>query len=99
ERDPGNEHAADARQKLAVIEPVVNGIMAEANVHGEEGMEFLALHEEVQSLLAQCRYSKAREVAAKLLQRNPQFAPALNNTAEAWFRDGRLEEAIAAEQR
>jgi tetratricopeptide (TPR) repeat protein len=97
--DPANAKALEAREKVAALEPAVNARLGEVGLDGADGLDFLARHEEMQSLLSLGRYAKAREVADKLLQRRPQFAPALNNAAESWFRDGRVNEAIATAQR
>jgi tetratricopeptide (TPR) repeat protein len=99
ERWPDHPKAADAGNALTALEGLVNERLADMKVSGLEGLELAVLHEQVQIELEQGHYSRARELAAQLLRRQPQFVPALNNTGEAWFQDGNSAEAIAAAQR
>jgi tetratricopeptide (TPR) repeat protein len=97
--DPANEKAEDTRGLVAELEPLVDQQVTLVGLAGADGLECLTMHDQVRSFLAQGRYARAREVAAQLAQRRPQFPPAYNNGAEACFHDGRLAQAIDLEQR
>src|SRR5947207_3176789 len=57
------------------------------------------LHEEVQSLMNQGQWPQARRRAEKILQRQPDFIPVLNNLSQLYFADGQVDQAIATAQR
>jgi tetratricopeptide (TPR) repeat protein len=99
ERWPDHPRAADARQTVAGIEANASQLLQELGLSDDDAAEVAALHEEVHSLLEQRKYHQAREVAERLLRLRPQFTAAHNNVGEAWFREGRPDEAIAAAQR
>jgi tetratricopeptide (TPR) repeat protein len=97
--DPTNKGAAQTREMVARLEPLVHEQVTACGLGGADGLECLTLHDRVRSLLNQGRFAKASEVAAQLVQRRPHFAPAYNNGADACFLDGRLAEAIDWEKR
>jgi Flp pilus assembly protein TadD len=76
----------------------MDSIQADMGLIGKDGLELMALHEEVQSLLEQGRLARARNVAEQLLRRRPEFAPALNNISQTYFIEGKTEQAIATAQ-
>jgi tetratricopeptide (TPR) repeat protein len=100
ERWPGHENAEEARKIVAEpLEPVAREMLDQMGLTGDDGLELAAMHEEGQALLLQGRYAQARRVEEELLQRRPQFAPALNNISLTYRAEGDLEAAIATAQR
>jgi tetratricopeptide (TPR) repeat protein len=99
ERWPDHARAGEVRQALVMLEPAVKERLADLGLSGPEGLESAVWHEEVQRFLAQEKYAQSRQLADRLLQRHPQFAPALNNSAEASFREGLYAQAIATARR
>ena len=81
------------------LEPVAREMLDQMGLTGDDGLELAAMHEEGQWLLQQGRYAQARRVEEDLLQRRPQFAPALNNISLTYRAEGDLEAAIATAQR
>jgi tetratricopeptide (TPR) repeat protein len=100
ERWPNHENAPEARKTVAEpLEPVACEMLAQMGLTGDEGLELAAMHEEGQWLLQQGRYAQARRVEEELLQRRPQFAPALNNISLTYRAEGDLKAAIVTAQR
>jgi tetratricopeptide (TPR) repeat protein len=98
-RHPASSSADKTRAMLADLEQIIHLRAAEMGLDGADGVECLAIHDRVRSLLAMGHYARALEAAEQLLQRRPRFTPAYNNAAEACFHDGRLPQAIALVQR
>jgi predicted Zn-dependent protease len=99
QRWPDHPQVAENRQAFADVESKVPEILAAMGLSGADALELATLHEEVQALLAQSEFARARQVAEQLLARRPEFVPALNNLGEAWFREGHVDRAVAAAQR
>jgi tetratricopeptide (TPR) repeat protein len=99
QRWPDHPGAATARASLAKVEPDLPDRLAQINLTGDDGLEAMALHEEVQVLLGQGNFPEARRKAEGLLRRRPDFTPALNNLGETFFREGRPDEAVATARR
>jgi tetratricopeptide (TPR) repeat protein len=99
ERWPEHPLAQEARQTVADLEAKLGEFLANAGFAGPDSRELVALHEEMQSLLDVGKYAQARQVGEKLLQRQPDFAPALNNIGETYFREANYAQAVAYAQR
>jgi tetratricopeptide (TPR) repeat protein len=93
ERWPNHPQAAHIREGIGKFQPLIEEISPKLGASGEEALELAALHDEIQVALGRGHYAQTREIAARLLERRPQFIPALNNISEALAREGRLAEA------
>jgi len=99
ERWPKNEGAEHAREALRILEPELERTLAEINLPGEEQYEAAELHEESQILMEQGQIAQARATVSKLLERLPNFIPALNNLSQMLHFDNQLGEATATAER
>jgi tetratricopeptide (TPR) repeat protein len=99
ERWPDHPRAAEARQMAADLEREMPKLMEGLAIAGEDAREILVLHEEMQVYLARGQYDRVRQAGEELLKRRPHFAAAFNNMAEAAFRQGQTNEAIALSRR
>lgn len=86
------------RESLAKLETTMEPIFADMGMAGEEGFADACGHEEVRLLLEGGRYSQAREIVLDLLTRRPDFAPAQNNLAQAYYLEGNFDGAVATTQ-
>lgn len=98
-RCPDDPEAPRIRTLAADLERGLAAMGATVGVEGPDALELAGLHDMVRNYLERGNYRKARETAEMLLRRRPDFTPALNNAAEAWFREGSAERAIAMAQR
>lgn len=95
QRWPEHEVASSARNMVAVIEPEVEKLLAEAGLPpGTAGADLAVAHEQMQSALAQGRLAQARQIGADLLKQKPDFIPVYNNLCQAYRLEGRLAEAL-----
>ena len=62
---------------------------------GDDRFEMAALHEEMQRRLERGEFAEVRKIADQLLKRHPDFLPPQNNAAEACFRQGKIDLALA----
>lgn len=99
DRWPDHEKAVEIRKTVFDLEAATKEMLAGLGLSGDDAFEIAAMHEEINSLLSQGNYSQMRKVAAKLLERQPNFAPALNNLSLVHFIEGRITDAIEAAQR
>lgn len=98
ERWPEHERAAGARSLSAAAETDLRAQCAGIGLSGGDALELAMLHEQTRRLVELGEYADARKAARKLLARQPQFAPALNNISQSYFAEGRLDQAIATAQ-
>jgi tetratricopeptide (TPR) repeat protein len=99
QRWPDTQVAQKSRETLATLESAIATTTQQMEQQGHaaaDAPELGARHEQVQVWLARGKYADARRVAQQLLSKWPKFAPALNNVAEAWAREGNLAQAVAA---
>jgi Flp pilus assembly protein TadD len=99
DRWPKHEEAAAARKTLAELEVQLTQLMDNAGFHQGNRFELAARNDEIQALLSQGRYKEAQSLAQQLLQREEQYAPALNNLTMTYMLQGQLEEAVSTAQR
>jgi len=99
ERWPEGEDAEHAREMLRILEPELGRMLALINLPGEERYEAAELHEESQVLMEQGQTARARATVGKLLERLPNFVPALNNLSQMQHLDNQNGEAIATAER
>jgi predicted Zn-dependent protease len=99
ERWPNHPEAEQARQMVAHLESSVREHFAGVGLTGPDVMQLAVWHEEIQVHLDRGEYAKSRRVAEQLLQARPEFAPALNNMGEGYWREGDLAQAMACARR
>ncbi|MCI0389566.1 MAG: tetratricopeptide repeat protein [Acidobacteria bacterium] len=99
ERWPDEEGAEHARSALRVMEPDLERMVAIINLPGEERYDAVELHEEAQVLMEQGQMAQAIATTGKLLERMPDFVPALNNLSQMQHLDNHPAEAIATAER
>jgi Flp pilus assembly protein TadD len=95
ERWPDHERADEIRQLLVKMAPTVEKLLADVGLQGDDQLDLAVLHEEGQVLMQQGKYAEARQTQRKLLQRRPDFVPALNNLSLICMIEGQLDQAIA----
>lgn len=94
QRWPDHEEAPSAQNMVAVIEPEVEKMLAEAGLPpGTAGADLAAAHEQMLSALAHGRFAQARQLGADLLKQKPDFIAVYNNLCQACRLEGRLAEA------
>jgi len=98
-RWPEDPRCEEIAKTAGVLEKMVSERLTLLGLEGGEGLELGAWHEEIQCLLDQREYADARCLAERLLARRPNFVPALNNMADAYFLEGYSADAIATEER
>jgi tetratricopeptide (TPR) repeat protein len=97
ERWPSRPESETARPEAATFRAMLEeNLFPRLGAGGEVALELAVLHDEVQVFLSQGKFARARETAARLLERRPDFGPAWNNTSEAFIREGRFPEAAEA---
>ncbi len=99
ERWPKNDGAEHAREALQLLQPELEPTLALINLPGEEQYEVAELHEESQVLMEQGQITQARATVGKLLERLPNFIPALNNLSQMLHFDNQLGEATVTAER
>jgi tetratricopeptide (TPR) repeat protein len=99
QRWPNHPEADNARGQLATLEPIAKELFQELGPPRPDIEELARQHDQIQVELALGHYTDARRVAERLLQRWPDFIPAMNNLAEACYHDGLLADAVATARR
>jgi len=98
ERWPDQPEAARVRDTLAALEPDFRRHLASIGLGGEHDLRLGALHDQTREALETGKYADARRFAGQILKEKPNFTPALNNTAEAFFHEANFDQAIATTQ-
>jgi tetratricopeptide (TPR) repeat protein len=99
ERWPEDPRRDEIGQTIDGLEEALDELLEGTGLTGEDRFESAALHEQVQRLLQQGEFAELRTVADQLIERHPGFAAPQNNAAEACFRLGEIDEAIARTRR
>ncbi|MDW8326589.1 MAG: tetratricopeptide repeat protein [Anaerolineales bacterium] len=94
-RWPGHPRAAEVNETVAKLGQVIHAALTDLGLPEADGLAVLELHEDLQVQLQLGHYERAQQLAAEVLRRKPDFAPALNNLAQAQALQGRYAEAIA----
>ncbi|MCI0638160.1 MAG: tetratricopeptide repeat protein [Gemmataceae bacterium] len=89
---------ADLRDLIDVVEEGVEELLPQLG-NRENSRLLGALHDEVRALLESGRLAEAEQAALNLLERFPDFIPALNNLSMVQELVGRLPDAITTAQR
>jgi tetratricopeptide (TPR) repeat protein len=99
DRWPDHPHAAEVREMVAKIEPLLVTELPKLGLDGPDALEVAAQHEEVQSLLSQGHWEQARLLAQQVLRRTPDLIPVLNNLSQIYSFEGQTDDAIATAER
>lgn len=97
--DPNHELADPARNTLAMLEPLLQEVLADMGLTETDGLEVAVLHEQGQSCLERGDYGDARVATLEVIARHPDFLPAQNNLSLIHWAEGDGEAAIAQAQR
>jgi tetratricopeptide (TPR) repeat protein len=98
ERWPEHERAAEVRQRIEHLKPMVHDRLRKLGFTEEEYDELGALHDESQILMEYGQYAEGRRVAEELIARKPRFAAVRNNLSLMWAMEGNLGKAITVAQ-
>jgi tetratricopeptide (TPR) repeat protein len=93
-RWPDHSKAEEARKMLPLLEEVIREQTAELNLPEAEVFELIRQHDEVRYYLDHSEFKQGRLAAEKLLQRFPNFIPALNNLGQICAVEGDIDQAI-----
>jgi tetratricopeptide (TPR) repeat protein len=96
---PNDSDTATVRRSLAEIEPLVEPVLAKIGGPEGERLELAALNDRILLLLGRGQNSEAIRVAQQILDRRPEYLPAVNNISEARAREGLFTEAIDTSRR
>jgi tetratricopeptide (TPR) repeat protein len=96
---PNDPLADGARESIEQIEPVVDQLLQDLALTGDDRLEFLAMHEEMMACLALGDDTRTVRIGEQLLARGADFIPAINNLSEAYFRTGQADKAVAMSRR
>jgi tetratricopeptide (TPR) repeat protein len=96
---PDDPLAEGARESIGQLEPTVEELLKDSPFPKENRLALAAMHEDVLGSLAAGDYARVIRLCEQLLQRCPDFVPAMNNLTEAYFRSGRADEAIDMSRR
>jgi tetratricopeptide (TPR) repeat protein len=99
ERWPEDPRNDEVRQTVADLEETLDELLQGTGLTGDDRFESAALHEEVQSLLYRGEFAEVQRIADQLLDRYPDFVAPQNNAAEACFRQGEIDQAVARTRR
>ncbi len=99
ERWPDERDAEYARTVAQATEAELERTLSKIDWPVEDKYEAIELHEESQVLMEQGQIAQAREVAEKLLERLPDYIPAINNLSQIHYLDNRPADAIATAER
>jgi tetratricopeptide (TPR) repeat protein len=99
ERWPDERDSEYARTVAQATEAELERTLPGIDLPLEERYEAAELHEESQVLMEQGQIAQAREVAGRLLERLPNFIPAINNLSQIYYLDNRPADAIATAER
>jgi tetratricopeptide (TPR) repeat protein len=89
-----DDRASDVQKTVQQLEKGLGEILAELGDTSASGYEFACQHEELMLMMEAGNYSRCRQLAKKLLQQRPTFAPILNNMSQVEWLEGNLAQAI-----
>jgi tetratricopeptide (TPR) repeat protein len=91
--------AAMVRDLVARFEPVVLEQAASFGFDGPDGLQCLEMHEQARALVVQGKFREAHAMAERLIAKQPRFAPAYNNGADACYHEGKIAAAVTLTER
>lgn len=92
-RWPDHANAQKAKNAIELVEPECEAKMRDMGF-GDEGLELLVMHEEGLECMQAGRFDRVAEKCLELLKRLPDWIPARNNLALAYFQSGHVEKAV-----
>ncbi len=95
ELEPNHELAAQAREAVTKLEPILQRTLSEMELREEEGLEIALLHERGQAYMEQGDYATARSAEEKVLEKHPDMVSARNNLSLISWMEGDVEGAMA----
>jgi tetratricopeptide (TPR) repeat protein len=93
-RWPVHPKAEEARKLLPLLENGIREETAGVNLTEAEAFDMMFQHDELRYCLAHAEYRQGKLVAKKLLNRFPDFVPALNNLGQIYAVEGDIDQAI-----
>ncbi len=93
---PDHPEINRAHEALEILESTVPDMLRHFEMPGEDAMQIGTESDRIRMLLETGQTNEAKVVAKKFLQKQPDFAPVINNLSMVEFAEGRVEEAIAA---
>ena len=99
EQWPDERNAEYARAAARATEAELERTLSKINWPVKDKYEATELHEESQVLMEQGQIAQAREVVERLLERLPNYIPAINNLSQIHYLDNRPADAIATAER
>ena len=95
ELEPNHELAAQVRETVKRLEPMLQRTLSEMELREEEGLEIALLHERGQAYMEQGDYATARSAEEKVLEKHPDMVSARNNLSLLSWMEGDVEGAMA----
>ncbi len=95
ELDPSSPETAKFRASFDQFEPIAEEMLAGLGLTGPDRWEIAELLEEVRCLIESGDAAETRRRGQALLRRQPDLIPVMNNVAEAEYRLGNPEQALA----
>jgi tetratricopeptide (TPR) repeat protein len=99
DRWPMHERAADMRQTVDQMKPMLLEEVNSSALSTEEALELTRQNEEVQFFMSHAQFSRGKRIAEKILSHHPSFTPALNNLSQIYDLEGDPARAITTEQK
>jgi tetratricopeptide (TPR) repeat protein len=94
EKWPNDQRVQDVSKTIAELEERISGITEDLGLVGEDAVEIAGLHEQAQCYLEIGKIEECKELERQILERRPDFVPALNNLSQAYGSEGNFEKAI-----
>lgn len=96
---PDDPLAGGARDEIARMQPVVDELLKDWPFPQADRIECAVIHEDLLASLSAGDYERVLHLGERLLVRNSQFVPAMNNMAEASFHLGQADKALEMARR
>lgn len=93
-RWPNNTHASEIHSIIQKLELIISDSSSKLGFSLEPGLDFFSKHEEIQVLMSQGNFKRAKQLAQELIELRPEFSPALNNLSKISWLEGNLIDAI-----
>jgi tetratricopeptide (TPR) repeat protein len=97
-RWPDHPLAGETRKRVELITDMLSNQAKELPYTEEQFIDLMAQHDELRFCLDHSEYRRGHQVAEKLLQKYPDFVPALNNLAQIQAVEGDRDAAIRTSQ-
>jgi tetratricopeptide (TPR) repeat protein len=98
ELNPNYEFAAECRDIVSTLEPIVQDLLDDFGMSHEQGFQILMRHELGQAYLEQGDFALARETEVDVLNLHPGFSAAHNNLSLIAWLENDTDSAVATAQ-